>query len=104
MFQYLFFIRTAIVWPNSEYGYNIEKDAVIEVEIVLEKPHEMSRFGFDLSRFQKVEVEDVVGLFTYTNDEDGQEFYGTLTMLSNIILSPSKEQDRLACENVNSSN
>jgi len=86
--------------PNSEYGYDVFKDTVIEIEILLRKPLDISRFDFDLSKFEKSEVGDVIGLFNYTNEEDGQELYGTSSKLSNIILSPTKKLQRLACENV----
>lgn len=85
--------------PNSEYGYDVEKDTVIQIDIALRTPLEISRFGFDLSRFEKVEIEDVIGVFTYTNEEDGQRFSGSSTKLSSIYLSPSKKQEELACEN-----
>jgi hypothetical protein len=85
--------------PDSQYGYDTDKDVVIGLEIMLRRPLEISRFDFDLSRFKKVEVDDVVGLFTYANEEDGQELYGSSTKLSNIILSPAKKQEGLACEN-----
>ena len=85
--------------PNGKYGYDVEKDTVIQIDIALRKPLEISRFGFDLSRFEKVEIEDVVGLFTYTNEEDGERFSGSATKLSKISLSPSKKQEKLACEN-----
>lgn len=73
---------------------------MIQIDIALRKRLEISSFGFDLSRFEKVEIEDVVGLFTYTNEEDGQEFSGSSTELSKITLSPSKqEEEGMACEN-----
>jgi hypothetical protein len=85
--------------PNSVYGYDVEKDTVIQIDIALRKPLEISRFGFDLSRFEKVEIEDVIGLFTYTNEEDGQRFSGSSTKLQKIVLSPFRKQEILACEN-----
>jgi hypothetical protein len=84
--------------PNSEYGYDVAEDTVLEIEITLRKHVEISKFGFDLSKFEKSEVEDVIGLFIYSNEEDGQRFQGSSTKLSRIILSPSKEQEKLACE------
>jgi hypothetical protein len=82
--------------PESGYGYNVEKDVVIKIAIKPKKPIELSRFDFNLSRFEKEEVSDVVGMFTYTNEEDGQELYGTSTKLSNIILSPSRPQEKMS--------
>jgi hypothetical protein len=86
--------------PGNEYGYNVERGTAIGLEAALKRPMEFSRFDFDIAAFQKKEIGDVVGMFTYTRESDGQELYGSSTRLSQIILSPAEKQKNLACENI----
>jgi hypothetical protein len=87
---------------GSSYGYNVAKDIVTDVYMELDDPADISKFGFDLSKFHKEEVSDVKGLFTYSNEDSSEIITASSKELHNITFSPSKEQEKLACKNLKS--
>lgn len=84
---------------NNKFDYNQPKDTVTEIEVYLRRPLSLSRFGLDLTKFEMVEISDVVGLFTYISKDGGVEISGSRTELHGIRYRPSDEQEALSCRN-----
>lgn len=86
------------------YGYDVAKDVVIDVDLDLEKTVDISKLQIDSSDFDKAEISDIVGVFTYRNESIG-EYYtigeyhkDNKKELRNIQFFPSENQENLACK------
>ncbi len=86
---------------GSNYGYNVEKDVVTEIEISLNKEVRISSLGLDLSEFYRNEVSDVIGLFTYSNSDGSKRFTGSTTKINDFSLHPTEKQEEISCRNLN---
>lgn len=80
-------------------GYNVEKDVVIGITMYLEEEVSISKLALDLSNFDKREISDLVGVFTYVNENSGEWFNGTSRKLNDFKLFPSKSKEHLKCKN-----
>jgi hypothetical protein len=85
---------------ESEDGYNVDKGLLVDFRVNFDEPLDISLFTYDLARFDKYELEDVIGLFTYTNERAGIRMSGSLTQFSAVGIFPDEEQEKLACENL----
>jgi|SRR5690606_13282302 len=86
--------------PSSTHGYNVQQDTIIEFTVEFRKPRPVSSFRLTSGPFDKREIEDVIGLFHYTNDAVGVRFAGSSTELTKLTLFPSVDQESLACSNL----
>ena len=84
--------------PDSSDGYNVDHDKVVRISARVLKPIRLSFFGFDLNKFRKGTIEDIVESVTYHNDNQGIRVYGNKTTLSELYIEPTKKQELLACE------
>jgi len=84
---------------KNTVDYNLPKGTVTEIEVYLRKPAKLSRFGLDLTKFEMVEISDVVGLFDYFSEDGSIEISGSRTKLHRIRYRPSDEQEALSCKN-----
>ena len=80
---------------KTPYGYDVAESTVIEIEVDLgDESAKISRFGFDLKKFEKERVEDILGTFVYTNIHEGIRFFGSSSRLSTLELMPLEEQEK----------
>jgi hypothetical protein len=85
---------------ENKYDYPVREGIVTGVNVTLKKPTPLKKFGFDLEKFEVMESSDVVGLFTYANEQDGIYLTGSKTKLHGYELVPASAPDRFSCENV----
>lgn len=83
---------------NTEAGYNVSRDVVVRLYLNLNKEIKISKLGLDLSNFEKRENTDLVGIFTYGNEDIGERHLGTSETISEIGIFPSKAQENLKCK------
>ena len=88
---------------NSSSLYDVPRGTLTSVDIDLEKPVAIDRFRFDLSTFNRNEIEDIRGVFEYIDLRRGlkvwtNEFKTRKKQLRGLDLFPTDEQDlRLEC-------
>lgn len=85
---------------NYQRGYNVEKDIVIGITLYLEKEVSYQNLGIVLDHFDRREISDLVGVFTYVNDSTGEWFNGTSQKLNDFQLFPTKNKDYLKCKDI----
>lgn len=86
---------------TNKEGYNVEKDVVIDVDIRLKKEVSIAKLNLDLGKFDKREIDDLPGLFTYANADFSERFTGNSEKLRDFTISPSKEQkEKFSCKNL----
>lgn len=85
---------------TNKDGYDVEKDVVINFSMYLENEVRISKLNLDLSNFKKTAISDLVGVFTYRNEDLGEDYSGTSQKIKEITFFPTKEQEKLNCKNV----
>lgn len=85
---------------NLSYGYNVEKDTVISIDVELSKQVIFSSLGIKLSDFDKHEISDLPGVFTYANSDFSRRFTGTNSKISDFTLEPNEQYESLLCKNL----
>lgn len=86
---------------TNKDGYDVDKDVVIDIYMDLKEDVSISKLGLDLSKFEKSAISDLVGVFTYTNDDSGERFTGTLQKISDFTRSPSiPQEEKYKCSNL----
>lgn len=73
-------------------GYNIEENVVIGIYLYLFKEVEISKFNFNLDKFEKITNPDTNGI-NYLNENLGIEISGDEKTIRSIEFSPSISQE-----------
>lgn len=81
-------------------GYDVEKYIVIDIDMDLKKEVSISKLNLDLSRFEKTEINDLIGVFSYVNEDSGEWVTGTTRKISSFKRFPAKSQENLKCKDV----
>lgn len=84
---------------NNKHGYNLEKDTVINALLFLVNPIEISRFDFDLSKFEKVNRTSSSPVEDYISKDLGIIIINTDNQVSSVMLTPLPDQvEKYGCE------
>ncbi|CAN5850130.1 hypothetical protein BH20ACI4_BH20ACI4_28180 [soil metagenome] len=88
---------------GTEYkkGYDVDAGIVERITFFVKEKFRVKpkKLGFDLSKFEKFEVRDVPGIYTYENSDDGI-FFGTdkRGLVDELDFQPASEFDDLYCK------
>jgi hypothetical protein len=78
-------------------GYDVDKNMVIGLDIKLEDEVGISDLGIEISQFDRREIHDLPGSFSYFNEKQGIMMGGTSKTISRIDREPTEVQEKLRC-------
>ncbi len=82
----------------NPYDYKVEKDIVVEFEIEFDKPIKFTTLALDISKFEKIPLDDVIGLFNYYNSTEGIYFVGTEKTVEGMELYADLDSEPQSCK------
>ena len=77
--------------------YDVPPNIVLDFDLVLSKEISIDKTNFDVSKFEKRSINDVVGLYNYVDEMNGLYLTGTDKSIRSIWLYPPKSRDYMRC-------
>ena len=77
--------------------YNVGKGVVTSITAYLDKPVSWSVLRLDIKTFDKREVSDLPGNFTFVNERTGMWLFGSESEVHEITLRPALDKSHMEC-------
>jgi hypothetical protein len=78
-------------------GWRVSRGTVIQIGVHFKTPRRLEDLGVEMSKFEKVLVDETPGVILYVNQDEGVRLEGGIKTVSNMTYFQSSSDNNLRC-------